>query len=793
MVRVYLKIFGGASIEGPSGPLGGRAVQRHRLGLLALLALHPRINREKVIAYLWPSASEARGRRLLSDSIYRIQRGLKRETIIAAGDDLRLNHERLPSDVAQFRAAVDAGDYARAVELYSGPFLDGFFIADADEFERWTARVRDDLAADHLRSLEALAAAAEEAGDRAAATRWWRRAAAADPLSTRFALGLMRSLARAGDRGAAIRAGQAHARMLEEELGAAPAAEVETFLREIREEPGPPVDHEPDRRRAVVSAAEMPAPRADATSPEAPGPRASEPVGDAGHSATPSLPAAPRGRRRRPSRVGTLVAAALTFVAAGLVAAFLVSSRTPAPSGPRPIAVLPFVDMGVGEEHVYVADGIAEELIGALGAVQGLRVVGRTSAFAFRDRGLGAQRIGRELGVGAIVEGSVRVFEGRLRVTARLVDVETGYHLWSETYERRMEDVLRIQDEIVHSIVATLSVRLAPGDRRAPAAPRVDAEAYNLYLRGRFLWHRRTEPELRRAAELMEEAVARAPDYARAHVGLGDAYAVIGFYDLLPPADAFSRAKAAALRALELDPTLAAAHATLGYVALYHEWDWPNAEAEFRRAVDLAPSYSTAHQWYANFLTAMGRFQEAEAAMLRAQELDPLSLIANAALGWVRYYAGDYGGAIDQCLRTLDLDPGFALAHLWLGQALERVGRLEEAEAAIREAVELTDGSAIARAAHARVVALRGDAERAGALLDDLLSADRVRYIPSYEVARVFEAVGDRAATLAWLERAFDERAHSMVFLRVDPAFESLRGDPAFDALATRVGLQPGA
>jgi TolB-like protein/Flp pilus assembly protein TadD len=467
-----------------------------------------------------------------------------------------------------------------------------------------------------------------------------------------------------------------------------------------------------------------------------------------------------------------------------------VSSRDPVPDGPRAIAVLPFVHLGPDDGQAYLGDGIAEELIGALGGVDGIRVVGRTSAFQFRGRDVHPRQIGRALGVEAIIEGSVRVAGARLRVMARLVDVETGYHLWSETYERPMEDVLRIQDEIVRSIVGTLRGRLAAPPPAGEIASLVDAEAYNLYLQGRFLWHRRTGPDLRRAVQLMEEAVRRAPDYARAHVGLGDAYAVLGFYDFLPPDEAFPAAKASALRALELDRTLAGAHATLGYVALYHEWDWARAEAEFRKAIEHAPSYSTAHQWYANFLTAMGRFPEAEAAMRHAQELDPLSLIANAALGWVRYYAGEYEGAVAQCQRTLDLDPAFELAHLWLGQALERLGRPDEAEAAVRRAVELGDRSAITRAALARILAGQGRDAESRAILADLVAQDGSRYLPSYEIAQVHAELGDRPGALQWLDRAYRERSHSMVFLRVDPGFETLRGDPAFEVLADRVGLR---
>jgi len=781
---VHLRIFGGASLEGPAGPLGGRAAQRHRLGLLALLALHPRITREKVIAYLWPSASEARGRRLLSDSIYRIHQGLNIEAVVATGEDLRLDATALTCDVVEFRTAVKAGDFERAVELYSGPFLDGFFLPDADEFERWSAGIRDELAAEHARALEALARAAEGAGDATTAARWWGRRAAVDPLSSRVALCLMESLARAGERGAAIQHGRTHEQLLQEELGAAPDPEVVALLQRLQRDPDPTAPALDRSLSADVTAANRTRSNADTAGATAEETRSSS--SDAGPAEGTESTGRSSTTQVRRLLIPVLGVAALVVV---LAAAFLFAARPADRGGPRDIAVLPFADLGPGGGNGYFADGITEELIAVLGGVDGLRVVGRTSAFAFRGRDVTARRIGQELGVGAIVEGSVRLFDDRLRVTARLVDVESGYHLWSETYERRVEDVLQIQDEIVRSIAGTLQGRLLPAAPSAAPVPQIDAHAYNLYLQGRFLWHRRTGPDLRQAVRVLEEAVERAPDYARAHVGLGDAYAVLGFYDLLPPHHAFPRARSAALRALELDPSLAAARATLGYVALYYEWDWERAEAEFLTSIELAPNYSTAHQWYANFLTAMGRFPEAEAAMRRAQELDPLSLIANAALGWVHYYAGDYDQAISQCRRTLELDDRFALAHLWLGQAMEGAGRFDEAETAIRRALELGDGSTISRAALARILALNDQPDRARAGLAELEAEDGAAYIPAYEIARVHQALGQPDRALAWLERALAERAHSMVFLRVDPGFETLRGDPAFEALAARVGL----
>jgi tetratricopeptide (TPR) repeat protein len=316
-----------------------------------------------------------------------------------------------------------------------------------------------------------------------------------------------------------------------------------------------------------------------------------------------------------------------------------------------------------------------------------------------------------------------------------------------------------------------------------------DPDAFNLYLKGRYEWHRRTEESLHAAADYFAQAVERAPDYARGHAGLADAHAVLGFYDFIPPRDAFPAAAAAARRALELQPSLGEPHATLGYVALYYDWDWPRAEREFRRSIELEPAYSTGHQWYANYLTAMGRFSEAIAEMRAAMELDPLSVIANAALGFVLYYAGENDRAIAQCTRALELDPRFALAHLWRAQAYEARGDVDSALSDFEQAVRLSGGSAIHIALQARALAGAGRPDDARALLQQLEQRDGADYVPPFEMAKLHEALGDVDAALSALERAYDHRSHSMAFLAVDSQLRRLHDEPRFRDLIERVGL----
>jgi TolB-like protein/DNA-binding SARP family transcriptional activator/Flp pilus assembly protein TadD len=762
-----LKLFGGATLVSPEGPMTGRAVQRRRLALAALLAVARErgMSRDKLLAYLWPEADAERARHLLSDSVYRINQALGREAVVAAGDGLRLSPE-LPSDVGQFEEAIARGDDEAAVSLYAGPFLDGFFVQESAELERWIEGERRRLGDEYAGAVERLAEAAERAGDERTAVRWWRRVAAHDPLSSRIALRLMRALERSGDRPAAIQHAGLHGRMLEQELGARPDPEVTAFAKELLTAP---------------LVAEPPPARSPAGGKAEPFPTLLPPGGTAETDLPPVRGGGGRGTAR-------LLAAAIVVVGLGLAVVFdrlPTAAQPPAPIST--IAVLPFENLSSDRDAEYLSDGITEEIGAALGRVGGLRVAAHTSAFSFKGQRVDVREVGKRLGVGAVLEGSVRKQGARLRVTTRLVETAQGYQIWTETYDRDFEDAFAVQQEIAGDVVSRLrgekagadSARLVPG-----VGP--DAEAYDLYLKGRYAWHRRTAESIRSAVELLGRAVDRAPHWARAHAGLADAYAVSGFYDYLPPRDAFPAAERSARRALELDPKLAAPHATLGYVHLYYEWRWIPADEEFRRAIALDPAYSTAHQWYGNYLTAMGRFPEAMQHMREAQERDPLSLIANAALGWSQYYARDYLDAVKQFRRTLELNPAFELAHLWQGQALVQLGDLEGAVREVGEAVRLSKGTALTRAALAHVLASAGHRDSARAVLA-ALSAPGQQYVPSYEVAKAFLAMGDKDKAMEWLERAYAERAHSMAFLSVDPQLDGLRKDPRFEALRKKV------
>jgi DNA-binding SARP family transcriptional activator/TolB-like protein/Tfp pilus assembly protein PilF len=781
----FLRVFGGLSVETADGPLTGRAAQRHRLALLALLASGAPVGREKLVTWLWPDADSERGRRLLSDSAYRINRALGEDTLVAAGDELRLNLQRLPCDLPTFELAAAAGR-PEAAALYAGPFLDGFFLDGSPDFEQWCARERDRLAQLFGGALRKLAQRAELEGDVATAASWWHRAALHEPLDPAVALGHAQALARAGDRAAALRHAAAFTALVREELGVDPDPALEEFTERLRSLP--PLARVRDAADAILPqhAGENVAPEAEQAADAGSAGRVAEAAEVPGEPArTTSQAAAHRASKVRVYTAALVVS--LVLLAVLLVPRLQRGGRLAA----NGVAVLSFADHSPARDHGWLASGVAEEVAGSLSRMGGLRVV---SSLGAADPGKDFQRLGQRLRVEVVLDGSISRWGDSVRVDAWLVRIADSTFLWSATYTRPMGSILAIRDSIARSIDLALRPRAAAlrggavDDRTgAPGSGPEAVEAYNLYLRGRYAWHRRTQESLAAAVAHFEEAVTLAPDYARAHAGLADAYAVQGFYYHRAPADAFTRAEASARRALQIDAMLAQPHATLGYVSLYYHWDWAAAERGFARALELDPAYSTAHQWQANYHTAMGRFAEAERAMRRAMELDPLSLIANGALGWVFYHAGEFDRAIEQCNRTLELDADFQLAYVWSALAHMQAGRSDTARVLLERAVTMSPGSAMTRAALAHTLASAGQVERARALLDSLTTGD-APYVPPFEVAKVHLALGDRTAAMEWLEQALAQRSHSMAFLKVDPQLAPLRNEPRFRALLRRVG-----
>jgi eukaryotic-like serine/threonine-protein kinase len=456
------------------------------------------------------------------------------------------------------------------------------------------------------------------------------------------------------------------------------------------------------------------------------------------------------------------------------------------------IVVLPFANLSPDPDTEYFSDGMTDELISALTRIEGLHVVSRSSAFAFKGKPQDVRAIGAQLNVRTALEGSVRKAGRRLRVTAQLTDVSSGYQMWSEVFDRDLEDVFAIQDEISRAIVSALRGKLlGPEVTRLVRPATDDLEAYTLYLKGRQLWNRRTEESLRLGLRHFERALERDPKYGMAHIGLADSYCILGFYTALPPAEAFPQARAAALRALDIDARLSEARPTLAYVSMYHEWDWAEAERQFQLSIKSNPGYATAHQWYGNFLAGLRRFDESAAEFGKAITLDPLSPLKVAALGWGYYFARRYSDAIAQCRRGLELDPHLPVTHLWLGLACLEAGETEESLAAYEEAVRLSRGEPLGLAFLAHGLARSGRTEEAARRLSEILELSSRRYVSSYDLAVIRVGMNQHEAALELLERGYQERTHWMALLQVDPRLDPLREHPRFVRLLELMAFPP--
>jgi len=453
------------------------------------------------------------------------------------------------------------------------------------------------------------------------------------------------------------------------------------------------------------------------------------------------------------------------------------------------MAVLPLRNLAGDPDQDFFVDGMTEALIADLSGIRGVRVVSRSSAMRYKGVNRTLREIARELDVDAIVEGSVLRSGNRVRITVELVNTATDTNLWARSYERDMQDILALQGEVTHAIVREIRGQLnAQTQARLSTSRRVDPAALEAYLKGRYYWNRRTEETLRRGIEFFNRAIEIDPTYAPAHAGLADSYNILGFYFHLAPRDAFPRAKAAALRALEMDPTLTDVHALVGYSRLYHDWAGAACEDDFTRALAGNPGSAEAHRYYANYLISVGRHEEAARACDQACRLDPLSLINSAARGWVLYYGRDWEAAIRHLANTLEMDRTFALAHLYQAWALQMLGRHDEALRSLERATTYGGEVPLMRAHLAHGLALAGRHGEARRILDELGEQSRARYVSAYLVALVHIALGGTEEALAWLGRAVDERAHFLVFMDHEPKLDPLRGDPRFAELRARIG-----
>jgi serine/threonine protein kinase/tetratricopeptide (TPR) repeat protein len=454
------------------------------------------------------------------------------------------------------------------------------------------------------------------------------------------------------------------------------------------------------------------------------------------------------------------------------------------------LAVLPFENASGDPEHEYLSDGITGSLINILATIPKLRVIAQSTVFRYKRREIDPQAIGRELNVRAVLTGRIMQRGGSLRIGTELVDVTTGSLLCGAQYDRKPGDIFVVQDEISNEISEKLRLQLSRAEKKKLTKRHTkNDEAYRIYLKGRHYWNRWTEEGFYKAIEYFQQAVEIDPRYALAYTGLADSYVLLGWNSYLPPAQAFPNGKAAAQTALQIDPDLAEAHTSLAALLWLHDWQWEEAQREFKRSLELGPTYATGNHWYAEYVMTMGRHEDVMARMKNGQELDPLSLIINVAVGWALYFARRYDEAIEQLRRTVELDPNYPVTYWILGLVLRKTGRYELAIIEGEKGVKLSGGSPMMRAALAHTLGAARRSLEAGQILDDLTILANQKYVAPYFFAGIHVGLGENDRALEYLEKAYEEHSNWLIYLHIDPSMDELRDDPRFQDLLRRVGL----
>jgi len=450
------------------------------------------------------------------------------------------------------------------------------------------------------------------------------------------------------------------------------------------------------------------------------------------------------------------------------------------------LAVLPFENLSGGKKDDAFTDGLTEEMITQLGRLNPTRlgVIARTSAMTYKSTDKTIDRIGRELGVSYVLEGSARRAGNRVRIAAQLIKVSDQTHLWAESYEGSLEDILTLQSSVSREVAKQIQVRLLRSETPRQVVP----AAYEAYLKGRYLWNHRTERNLRSSIRSFEEAIRSDPAYAPPYAGIADSYLTLMDYGYLPLSEAIPKARPMVRRALELDEHLTEAHVSLGHAA-FHEFDWRTAERELLRGIELNPSYSIARHYYANYLAAMCRLEEALAEAEEARRLDPVSPAAHSNLASILWFAGLYERSIEQVHETLELNPGYSREYEDLGRCHEQMGALDRAIEAFEKAASAEKHAFGALASLAHAYALAGREDEATKILRRLQRAAKTEFVSAYNFVLVYVGLGKKDETFEWLDKAYDERSGALPFLSVNPRFNSLRRDPRFEKLLARVGL----
>jgi DNA-binding SARP family transcriptional activator/TolB-like protein len=800
-----LRLFGTPALADERGVLlSGRATQRHRLALLALLATAAGggMSREKLMAWLWPESDAARARDLLNQGVYVLRKSLGEAALLTAGDELRLNPAVIASDVAAFQAAIEHGDPARAVLLYAGPFLDGFFVNGAPDFEHWVELERGRLASAHAGALESLAETAEAARDLPGAVQWWKARAAADPYDSRIALRLVQVLAGSGNVAGALQHMSVHKALLEEQFGMEPPAELLAAVERLRSEPpalafgatakepaepaAAPPRVEPDAEAAADAAVvAWPEPAAEASAVAAA-------ASDAERARDPPPAAAEAAPHRRVTGLGL----ALLAVAAGLIVLLRPGAParapdvagTPAIAGPS-IAVLPLESSGDDAADVFLANGMTDELIALLTKHAELRVLSAATLFGSPDRPLDRRSAAERLGVSYLLEGGLQRSGSRLRVRVRLVRVSDGVTRWSESYDRQIEDIFAVQDDIAQAVARELGLRLVPnGGPSARRQPTHSVAAYELYLRGSDRTLLRSDSAARLGLAYLEQAIALDSTYAAAWAGFARMYSRVD-----PNPLRLERAEQAARRAVALDDSLAEAHATLGVIRMM-AFDFAEAERHLNRAILLDPSHIIAYEWLVTLYLWTERRADALAHAERALRLDPLSPYAHAELARALLFNDRCDEALALVEPLAALQPPLLRAAPIGALCHARAQRWPEAIALLRPSAER--GEPTVRALIGYALGRAGQREEALRIRDTLVQQWPERERAAFDVALVAAGLGDADETFVWLDRSLADGSLSggpgnvsQLFL-LDPVSGDLRDDPRLERVRARLGLQ---
>ena len=762
-----LRALGGLGLERDGTPLEAATGRRRALALLAQLAVaSPRgVSRAKLVHRLWPDSDEEKARNVLAQTLHKLKRDVAGAEIISGSAELRLDDALISSDVAEFERHVASGRLEEAAALYDGPFLDGFYIKDADEFERWAEEERSRLARMAGEMFEAVSRKAEQAGDFATAAAWWRRVVAIDPLSTRATLGLMTALASAGDTAASLKVGSLHQALLASDLGAPPDPAIDRLAKAIQS--GGYVTSQ-----VPVLPREAPRVPAERVPDESIGP----PVAQTGrHQSVTS-------RRSLFIGITVLASAMIAYAATRRVPREEVARAQPIASpAVGSIAVLPLVNLSQAADE-YLVDGVGDELTSALSRVPGLRVAAHTSALAFKGVSADAPHIASALGVQTLLEGSVRRSGRTARIAIRLVSGTDGYPLMSAEYDWNVDEPLALERAVAGAIADSLRVSLpALGQVRGSHAT-ADALAHDLYLRGRFEWNKRTPVGMAQAVSYFRQAIDRDPAYAASYAGLADALIGLSMYSTAP--DLIPQAQAASDRAIAADPSLGEAHVAR---AMIHDiqGDGRAAEREYELAIALNPSYAPARHWHAFELEARGQHAEAMDEIRAAYALDPLSTAIGNAYGAFLYIDRDWAHAIAVLTETLARATEPFPVVVNLAAALSASGA---DTAAVATLVRLPPND-LSRPEPQAALAIAnwhlGNRDSAQSIVRHL-SRSGVTRATAMLMAGVYAQTGEPDSAFAALSRV-DWRRDAVLNLRAEPTLDPLRKDPRFVRLLRTV------